>query len=275
MARLVEGERSSVRRLQELFYGTPERAVPYLYCLFSLLAWYLTGEGLYGIVVLIGCATAWKWWSARLVIDDHRLGPVTVTCPPVNQEGRPQVWLTFDDGPGPETPAIVETLNRHSFPATFFFIGEQLASYPQLEHLRELLQQGGHTVANHSTTHPSFLGLSQAETMGEIEVTQKRISRNFEGLARSLFRPPFGYRTPTTLTTAKMAEVEVIGWNINSLDFLEGPAERVVGRVMERVQPGSIILFHDGREGRNRTEQALPKILSRLKGEGYEGYSPT
>lgn len=206
--------------------------------------------------------------SRHLVIGDQRLGPVRLEC------SSEEVWLTFDDGPGPQTLQIVETLNRAGCRATFFFIGEQLAAYSQLEELRMALVEGGHSVANHSYTHPSFLWQSDDSAFGQMKRTQELLCAHFPELTLPLFRPPFGYRKASTFRQATRLGLELIGWSVNSLDFLNSPPERLLERLKASVKPGSVVLFHDGREGRETTLSALPALLDWLKARGYQTYNP-
>lgn len=213
----------------------------------------------------------WRYWSARLVIDDLRLGEITLYCP--KAEGN-KVWLTFDDGPGPETLALVEELNRRGHRATFFFLGEQIERYPDLETLRLALAEGGHSVANHTYSHPNLLHLDERQLELELHRTEELLELHFEGLKCPLFRPPFGYRDKNVLALAERLGLRVIGWSVNSLDFLSGSPDRIVERVVSRTKAGSILLFHDGRERRDRTLKALPSLLDRLEQRNYGAYSP-
>lgn len=253
----------------EYLYGRPEHAVPALGLLFSIsiglmfqsFGWFA------GTAVLLGAA--WHHWSARLVIQDQRLGPVRLSCP------ESQVWLTFDDGPGPDTLEIVHTLTSFGCRATFFFIGEQLEGYPRLPELRKALLQGGHTIGNHSYSHPNFLTLSKEAALGEVERTDTLLRETFPGMVLPIFRPPFGYRKTETFEVARQLGLEVVGWEVNSLDFLNGPPERMLGRLQGQVSSGHIVLFHDGRRDRSVTARVLPGLLDWLKARGYRTYNGT
>lgn len=264
-----------MRRLAEEFYGQPERAVPSLCLALGLLSGTLFHSPAVGVLTWAAASLLWNHWSQRLVIDDLRLGPLALSCPHQDETGRPQVWLTFDDGPGPQTQEIVRILNEAGCKATFFFIGEQVRGYPNLEHLRLALAAGGHSVANHTMSHPNLLRRTSALIEEEMSQTQKLLEREFGDLCAPLFRPPFGYRNRVVLERAHSLGLSIIGWSCNSLDFLQGEAERVVSRVEESLQEGTIILFHDGRERRERTVAALSPLLSRLRDKGFGTYSPT
>jgi peptidoglycan/xylan/chitin deacetylase (PgdA/CDA1 family) len=254
--------------LLEYLYGCPEKALPLMCLVASGFVGLLFGSLPLALGMAIFTLSAWWKASAYLVINDQRLGAIRLRCP------EPDVWLTFDDGPGPQTLEMVRLLNRHDVSATFFFIGEQLASYPQLGELIEALGEGGHSVANHSFNHPNFLSQSRQEARQQMERTQRLLEDTFGERALSMFRPPFGYRKTCTFDQASALGLELVGWNVNSLDFLNGPPERVVNRLRHQILPGSIVLFHDGREGREVTLKALPDLVQWLKAQGYKAYNP-
>jgi peptidoglycan/xylan/chitin deacetylase (PgdA/CDA1 family) len=204
-----------------------------------------------------------------MVIDDPRLGSLTLSCPRRSSSGQKQLWLTFDDGPGPDTDAVLDILERFEAPATFFLIGEKVGAYSDLERLKARLKAGGHKVGNHSWSHPNFLLMGSEPTKTEIEQTQHELSQHFSDELLPIFRPPYGYRTESLFSHLQAAQLSVVGWSVNSLDFLSGSVSKVVKRVLEQTQPGSILLFHDGPQRRTRTLKALPSILSDLKAQGY------
>ena len=216
----------------------------------------------------------WNQVSPKVVVQDTRLGKLELTCPARTAGGQKQLWLTFDDGPGPDTLKIVKMLNAFNFSATFFFIGEQVEAYSNTEELRSLIRAGHHSVANHSFSHPNFLSLAPNEIKSEMVRNQRLLSQSFPETCVPLFRPPFGYRNSATLSFAEDLDLSVIGWSLNSLDFLSGNAERVCERIEKQVEPGTILLFHDGRKGRERTVRALSRTLSWLTDNDYEGFSP-
>ena len=257
-----------LRFFQEQLYGQPERAVPGL--ILTLAA--LIGLGARSwpafLASLLLFGGIWRYWSARLVIEDLSLGHIRLRV------AEPEIWLTFDDGPGPETLLIVEELNRHGVAATFFFIGEQVERFPNLEELRCALRSGNHTVANHSFTHPSFLALDERQTEWEIRRTQELLEREFPSLTVPMFRPPFGYRKAETLEICEKLNLEVVGWSLNSLDFLDGSASALWERLERCLEGGVIILFHDGRSGRRRTLDALRLWLPGLQVKGFALHLP-
>lgn len=261
-------------RIVEEFYGRPQRAVPALMALAVIaVAWLTNSPACTAATALILWAT-WNYWSARVVIDDLRLGPVTLDCPQLSDQSQPLVWLTFDDGPGEQTLEIVRLLNQAGRPSTFFFIGQRVSNFEGLKELREALKKGRHSVANHTLHHSNLLKLSASEMEREIVANQELLCHHFPDSVVPLFRPPYGYRNARTLAISSQQGLEVVGWSLNSLDFLGGSPDRVAERVKFGLRAGVIVLFHDGGGDRKRTAAALPSILDQLESRGFGAYTP-
>ncbi len=163
----------------ETLYGEPERAVPGLILITTLALSLLTRSPSLGLAFGLLASLTWRYWSARLVINDIRLGEITLHCP--GTKGK-EVWLTFDDGPGPHTLPIVEELNRRGLPATFFFVGEQIERYGDLCALKCALTEGGHSVANHTYSHPNLLRLKASQQEWELRRTEELLDQHFAPL---------------------------------------------------------------------------------------------
>ncbi len=260
--------------LQEMFYGEPEKAVPWLAVGFGLCVGFRSRSLGWGLLTAGLLGKAWDYASPRLVIDDPRLGEVTLRSPRRTQAGGKQVWLTFDDGPGPHTQAVLKVLEEFGASATFFFIASQIPEGDALKSLRGQLESGGHRVGNHSWSHPNFLRLKTPEVRDEVERSDSALRKAFGDLVLPIFRPPFGYRSPLLVEELRRAGLAMVGWSVNSLDFLAGHPGRIVKRVLRLTDPGSVLLFHDGPNDRARTLCALPPILRDLSSKGYAFVTP-
>ena len=127
-----------------------------------------------------------------------------------------EVALTYDDGPSPDhTPALLDLLARHNAHATFFLMGEHVRRYPQLA--RRIADEG-HSIGNHTMTHPNLLWSSLATTRRELTECQQVIV-DTTGVTPRLFRPPFGARTPATLHIARALHLEAVMWNVTAKDW--------------------------------------------------------
>lgn len=154
-----------------------------------------------------------------------------------------EVWLTIDDGPDPvHTPRMLELLKRFDARATFFVIGKRAAKFPN-----ELaaIRAAGHEIANHTFSHPSgtFWCLPPARIASEID--QARILGPY-------FRSPAGMKNFFVHPALARRQLRLIGWTVRGLDTMSRDPEAVAARIMGRVQPGAILLLHEG----HRTESA-------------------
>ncbi len=197
-----------------------------------------------------------------LLPDSSRYGPVI--CRASNHPKK--VALTFDDGPAPDTPALLDALKRMRVRATFFLIGSQVVESPELV---ARLAAEGHCLANHTFSHSNLLWLDSDQLEREISQTSAVIEQA-AGRQVRFFRPPYGYRKPAVHQVAERLGLRLVNWSVNPRDFLQpGPLE-LVGRVMAAVQGGDIVLLHDGRRDRQATVEAVPLLIRALRRRGFE-----
>lgn len=190
-----------------------------------------------------------------------------------------QVALTFDDGPGRWTPEILDTLKSRHAPATFFLIGDQVASHYALT--RRILREE-HEIGNHTFTHPDLANTSRWWTRFEIDATQ-RLFEAILGRRTILMRTPFlGDNDPSTpeelVPVAIATELGYItaGLSIDGEDWREGMSgEQIVDTVLRQrrvgrnnLPPGNVILLHDGGGDRSRTAAVLGRLIDSLRADG-------
>ena len=194
------------------------------------------------------------------------------------------VSLTFDDGPDPEwTPQILDILRDRHVPATFFVVGENALAHPAL--LNRMVEEG-HTLGNHSYTHPNFSTLSDREAHLELNATE-RLVEAYTGRGMRLFRAPyFGDAEPTTgdeLEPALLAQQSGylnVGLHVDSEDWTEPGVDAIVANTVSAVlagtqdRSGQIVLLHDGGGDRAQTVAALPRIIDELRAHGFR-FVPT
>jgi peptidoglycan/xylan/chitin deacetylase (PgdA/CDA1 family) len=174
------------------------------------------------------------------------------------------VRLTFDDGPvRPNTPRVLNVLSNHRVKATFFVIGQRAQRYPRL--LKREYREG-HSVQNHTYTHPDLTTLGPVETRRELRATNRVIEA--AGVPRPhRFRPPKGVTNARVRSVgASLGLIQTL-WSVDPHDWANPPASVICTRVVSNVSPGSIVLLHDG-SGTN-TVKALPCIIKRLRAQGY------
>ncbi|MFD8704802.1 polysaccharide deacetylase family protein [Kitasatospora sp. NPDC059648] len=190
----------------------------------------------------------------------------TETAEAAGARGGNVVYLTFDDGPSPTyTPRILSILNRYGVHATFFEIGENVAAHPSLT--AQVARQG-HSVQNHSWSHPDLRRLSPASFNSQVGDTDRAI-RAQTGRTPKCLRPPYGAVNGAVRSRAAALGKEVVLWSVDPADWSRPGAAAIRSRVLRNVRPGSVILLHDGGGDRSQTAAALPDILSTLKARGY------
>jgi peptidoglycan-N-acetylglucosamine deacetylase len=174
------------------------------------------------------------------------------------------VRLTFDDGPvRANTPRILDVLSNYRVKATFFVLGQRAQRNPLLVK-REYRE--GHSVQNHTYTHPELTTLSPAETRRELRATNLAIKA--AGVPRPYrFRPPQGHTNARVRSVgASLGLIQTL-WSVDPHDWANPPASEICSRVVTNVRPGSVVLLHDG-SGSN-TVEALPCIIKGLRAQGY------
>ncbi|MEN3001930.1 MAG: polysaccharide deacetylase family protein [Armatimonadota bacterium] len=174
------------------------------------------------------------------------------------------IALTFDDGPHPEyTPKIVQILERYKVRATFFVVGKMAEKYPELIRLH---QKAGNEIGNHTYDHVNLTRLSRDQIAAEIERCGEVI-RAITGQTPYLFRPPGGDYNRTVAEVAASLGYWMVLWTDDPGDYANPPEKVLQERLFSKISNGGIILLHDGVP---ETIDLLPKLIERLKAEGYE-----
>lgn len=175
-----------------------------------------------------------------------------------------RVALSFDAAWGNEdTQTLIDILSAHNVRATFFLVGNWVEKYPESV---QALADAGEEVMNHSETHPHLTALSDAEVQAEVDRCADRIEA-ITGARPTLFRCPYGEYDDAVIRAIRTLGVTPVQWDVDSLDWKGISAEEITHRVLSKVQPGSIVLFHNAAE---HTPEALPGILEALLADGYE-----
>lgn len=170
------------------------------------------------------------------------------------------LYLTFDDGPIPEaTPWVLDTLLQYGAKATFFCVGDNVRKHPGI--FQRILSEG-HAVGNHTFNH---LNGWKTHTFDYL----KNVQRCGQMVSSPLFRPPYGALRPSQ-TRRLRTRYRIVMWDVLSGDFdPKISPEQCLQNVLDNVQPGSIVLFHDSLKAETRMRFALPKVLEKLTAEGW------
>lgn len=191
-----------------------------------------------------------------------------------------KVVISFDDGPDPQwTPKILQILREKKVPAVFFAIGEEVNRSPGL--LRQEYAEG-HEIGNHTYFHPKMDEISHARLRSELNLTERLIESTL-GVKPTLFRPPYGIdhqpeyaEEVAAFPIPQAMGYLLVGSRIDPQDWKlpDGktplPAAEIVNGVLQQLNKGNIILFHDGGGDRSQTVAALPEVIDKLRARGYQ-----
>lgn len=178
------------------------------------------------------------------------------------------VALSFDDGPhAAGTGPLLDVLADRGVRASFFLIGRELAGAPELG---RRIAAAGHEIGNHSWSHQRMLFKSPAFMAEELARTDALI-RAAGHLGPIHFRPPYGKRLAILPWVLAQQQRLTVMWDIEpeSDPSVDRNTDAIVRHVLERVQPGSIILLHPMYPSRNATLAAVPRIIDALHAQGW------
>jgi len=178
-----------------------------------------------------------------------------------NQTATKKLWLTFDDGPHPDiTPWILSVLNTERVKATFFLVGRQMEEFPELV---SEIKKNGHLIANHSYSHKNGWITDNRTYFQDIERCQKLMPEN------KLYRPPYGKLNFNQIHKLKK-DYKLILWDVLSMDFSKSTTtSKIKNNVLNNVENGSIIVFHNNQKSFNNLTPVLKEIITELKKKGY------
>ncbi|HEV2440032.1 MAG TPA: polysaccharide deacetylase family protein [bacterium] len=184
---------------------------------------------------------------------------------------RPQVALTFDDGPDSvETPRILEALAEAKARAAFFLVGRRVDAAPGIA---RAIAAAGHDLGNHTYSHRHFWTLGPRASREEVDRGASAIA-DATGQSPRYFRPPWGTFNWTAYARAgQIGETRVL-WSVRPEGWLApAPAGRMTAFVVGRAHPGAIVDLHD-RGGHPSTPAetcaALPGMIAGLRDRGFE-----
>jgi peptidoglycan/xylan/chitin deacetylase (PgdA/CDA1 family) len=214
-----------------------------------------------GVMALAHALLLWP----TLRPNSQWLGPVITAFESTSNE----VWLTIDDGPTDDTPALLDALDARNVKATFFVKGALCAAQPELV---RLMLARGHTVANHSQTHPSgaFWCLPPHVIARQIDECNAALT-TITGETPRLFRAPVGMKNPFVHPILTRRNMILIGWSVRGFDSFGDDVERVAQTIVPRVSNGSIIVMH---QGRDFSVACVSRVIDEMNARGYSFVIP-
>lgn len=230
----------------------------------AILVWWRWGWAL-GLGCLFATHMLFLWGTMRP--QSRLFGPVLSRLPTT----RKAVWLTVDDGPSHETQALLDLLDRHGAKATFFLVADRAAARPELA--REVLRRG-HGIGNHSRSHPQawFWALGPRRMAAEIDQAQATL-RDITGQAPCWFRAVVGMANPFVSASLKKNGLTRVAWSARGFDGVRGEPDRVVPRIVGALEPGAIVLLHEGAPHGNNLA-IIEGVLMAMHERGYTAVLP-
>ena len=185
------------------------------------------------------------------------------------------VYLTFDDGPSPRTPEILDILKEYNIKATFFVLSDEKESSREI--IKRIYDEG-HAIGVHSASHNyETIYKSVDHFLKDFQICFEYI-KDIIGEAPSIFRFPGGSVNSYNKDICKELTDEMIrrgftyfDWNVSSDDAVKGYTEEsIYTNVMNgcKKHSTSVVLMHDSTP-KKATVAALKRIIPELIEQGY------
>lgn len=175
-------------------------------------------------------------------------------------KSKKMIALTFDDGPNYNTSKVIDVLNKYDIKATFFVLGSRAINNKDI---LKKMADSGMEIGNHTYNHLLLTKYDENKIRSEIEDTSKVIYSATKKRPK-LLRPSYG---SVNNKIKKVANMPIIIWDIDTLDWKYHNSKRITSRVVNKVRDGDIILMHDIYSA---SLNALSNIIPILQGNGYE-----
>ena len=159
-------------------------------------------------------------------------------------------------------PEILKVLNEHQTKATFFFDGSWAKKNPDLA---KMIQEAGHEIGNHAYSHPDLKQRSVAQTKEELQKTNDVIKATL-GITPKWFAPPSGSFNEATIQVADQLDMKTILWTVDTVDWKKPATSEMVGRVVSKVENGSLVLMHPTKP----TAEGMERMITDIKAKGLQ-----
>jgi peptidoglycan/xylan/chitin deacetylase (PgdA/CDA1 family) len=218
-----------------------------------------------------GCSVAFPAQPALATLHTPQLVGCAPSGPAFVDNGsdaRREIALTFDDGPWYQTPQFLTLLEHYKVPATFFEIGEHIATYGQGGAIERRMLADGDMIGDHTWDHVVVAGAGSFAA-AEISRTAAAIRQATHGFTPCLFRAPDGSVSTALIAEARAMGFTTIQWDIDPRDWARPGTAAIAANVIANAHPGAIVIQHDGGGDRSQTLAALPDEIQTLRSRGY------
>ena len=183
------------------------------------------------------------------------------------RNGERLVALTFDDGPAATyTAAYLDILAKYGAKATFFNLSSNEVEYPELA---QRVAGSGNQICSHTNQHLQLSTLGGEDFRSEVTSAHDTIAE-IAGVDTSIIRPPYGDFSRNCWVESQGTISASILWNQDTLDWSVPGVDAIVSNALAGIEPGSVILMHDGGGPRDQDLEAIPQIIERLQSDGYK-----
>ncbi len=198
--------------------------------------------------------------------------PGALYAVPLSADAPPTVALTLDDGPSAYTADILAVLARYDVRATFFNISDYLPGYEAV--VAEAIA-AGHELGNHLSADESSVRLSPAAFEADLLAAEK-VWQSYARSSLRWLRPGMGWYSASMVAIAQRHGYRLALGSVFPYDTHVPFSGFAIAFILSTIQPGDIIVLHDGerkpssRKGRgDRTVSTLKKVLPVLQARGY------
>lgn len=229
--------------------------------LFTILALFLLSLGVpfYAYIILAVVYSLVLFYGCYYVGSNFFI-PVICSA----QTDKKVVSLSFDDGPAAgNTLRILQILKDNNAEAAFFCIGRHVA---ENQAIFKQVYDEGHLIGNHTFSHHFWFDMfSSGKMLADMRRMDKEVNQII-GKTPRLFRPPYGVTNPNLRKAIVGGNYIPVGWSIRSLDTVIKDEKKLLNKVVRKIKPGAVFLFHDTSDA---TVSVLPAIINQIRASGY------
>jgi len=212
---------------------------------------YIILVGVYALVLFYGC----------YYVGSNFFIPIICSL----KTDKKVIALSFDDGPAAEnTLQILQMLKDSNAKAAFFCIGSRITGNEAI--LKQAYDEG-HIIGNHTFSHHFWFDMFPAKKMLADMHMMDTAMNNVIGKTPKLFRPPYGVTNPNLKKAIIRGNYIPVGWSMRSMDTVIKDEKKLLNKVISKIKPGAVFLFHDTS---NTTIAVLPAIIKHIQANGYE-----
>ena len=212
---------------------------------------YIILVGVYSLVLFYGC----------YYVGSNFFIPIICSL----KTDKKVIALSFDDGPVAEnTLQILQLLKNNNAEAAFFCIGNRIAGNEAI--LKQAYDEG-HIIGNHTFSHHFWFDMFSAKKMLADMRMMDQAMNSVIGKTPKLFRPPYGVTNPNLKKAIIQGNYIPVGWSMRSMDTVIKDEKKLLNKVISKIKPGAVFLFHDTS---NTTVAVLPAIIKHIQANGYE-----